>query len=54
MYKYGVYLFDILITWFLLTQILIINKLFTKGHKLFLERMPNHPEIKKKFIMEGS
>ena len=33
----GVYLYDILFTWFLLTQILMINKLFTKGHKNFLE-----------------
>ena len=43
---YDVYLFDILFTWFLLTQILMINKLFTKGHKIFLERMTNHLEIK--------
>ena len=26
---YDVYLFDVLFTWFLLTQILMINKLFT-------------------------
>ena len=32
---YDVYLFDKLFTWFLLTQILMINKLFTKGHKFF-------------------
>ena len=41
-----VYLYDILFTWFLLTQILTINKLFTKGHKIFLEKMTNHREIK--------
>ena len=39
------YLFDILFTWFRLTQILIINKLFTKGHKIFLQRMTNYLEI---------
>ena len=43
---YEVYLFDILFTWFLLTQILMINKLFTEGHKIFLERITNHLEIK--------
>ena len=45
---YDDYLFDILFTWFLLTQIhvLLINKLFTKGHKIFLERMTKHLEIK--------
>ena len=43
---YDAYLFDILFTWFLLTQILMITKLFTKGHKIFLERMTNHLEIK--------
>ena len=32
---YDVYLFDILFTWFLLTQILMIKKLFTKSHKIF-------------------
>ena len=37
---YDVYFFDILLTWFLLTQILMINK-------IFLERMTNHLEIKK-------
>ena len=42
---YDLYLFDILFTWFLLTQILMINNLFTKGHKTFLERMTNHLEI---------
>ena len=42
---YDVYLYDILFTWFL-TQILMINKLFTKIHKIFLERMTNHLEIK--------
>ena len=43
---YDVYLFDILLTWFLLTQILI-NKLVTKGrHKILLERIANHLEIK--------
>ena len=46
MYEYDVSLFDILIAWFLLTQILMINKLLTKGHNAFLERMPNHLEIK--------
>ena len=38
-----------LFTKFLLSQILemlIINKLFTKCHKTFLERMTNHLEIK--------
>ena len=44
--SYNVYLFDILLTWFLLTQILMINKLFTKGHTIFLERMTYHLEIK--------
>ena len=43
---YTVYLFDILFVWFLKTQILMINKLFTEGHKIFLERMTNHLEIK--------
>ena len=43
--RYDVYLFDILITWFLLTQILMINKLFIKGDKVSLERMTNHLEI---------
>ena len=43
---YDVYLFHILFTWFLLTQIIMIKKLFTKGHKIFLERMANHLEIK--------
>ena len=43
---YDVYLFDILFAWFLLTQILMINKLFTEGHKIFLERMTNRLEIK--------
>ena len=43
---YDVYLFDILFTWFLLTQILMKYKLLTKGHKIFLERMRNHLEIK--------
>ena len=37
---------EILFTWFLLTQILMKNKLFTKGHKIFQERMTNHLEIK--------
>ena len=45
------YLFDILFTWFLLTQILMIHKLFTKGHKIFLEIMTNHLETNKEFIM---
>ena len=43
---YDVYLFDILFTWFLFAQILMINKLFTKVHKIFLERMTNHLESK--------
>ena len=43
---YDVYLFDMLFAWFLLTQILIINMLFNKGHRIFLERMTNHLEIK--------
>ena len=42
---YDAYLFDILFTWFLLTKISMIIKLFTKFHKLFLERMTNHLEI---------
>ena len=29
-----------------MTQILMINKLFTEGHKIFLERTTNHLEIK--------
>ena len=41
-----VYLFDMLFTWFLLTQILMIKMLFTKGHRIFLERMTNHLDIK--------
>ena len=32
---FDVYLFDILFIWFLLSQILMINKLFTEGHKIF-------------------
>ena len=43
---YDVYLFDILFAWFLLNQLLVINKLFTKGHKIFLEGMTYHLEIK--------
>ena len=43
---YGDDLFDILFTWFPLTQILTINKLFTEGHKIFLEGKTNHQEIK--------
>ena len=46
LYMYDVYLFDILFTWFLLTQILMIYKLLTKGRKIFLEKMRNHIEIK--------
>ena len=42
---YDVYLFDILFTWFLLTKILMIYKLFTEGHNTFLEIMTNHLEI---------
>ena len=42
---YDVYLFDILISLFLLTQILMTNKLFTKGHTIFLERKTNQTEI---------
>ena len=41
---YDIDLSDILFTWFLLAQILMINKLFTKVHKIFLERMTNHLE----------
>ena len=43
---YDVYLFDILFTWFLLTQILMINKLCIKGHNIFLERMTKQLETK--------
>ena len=43
---YDVYLFHILFPWFLLTQILMINKIFTKGHTIFLERMTNQLGIK--------
>ena len=43
---YDVYFFDILFTWFLLIQLLMINKLFTEGHKIFLERPTIHLEIK--------
>ena len=49
---YGVYLFDILFTWFLLTKILMISKLFTKDKNDCLERMTNHLEIQK--IYHGS
>ena len=44
---YDVYLFDILFTWFLLTQMLMLNMLFTKSNKTFLERVANHQEINK-------
>ena len=39
------YLFDILFAYFLLTQILMINKLFTMVIR-FLVKMTNHLEIK--------
>ena len=46
---HDVYLFDILLLlfFFLLTKILMINKLFIKGHKIFLERMTKHLETNK-------
>ena len=51
---YDAYMNDMLFNWFLFTQIMTMNTLFTKGHKILLERMTKHLDIKKKIIIEGS
>ena len=54
---YDVYLIDMLFTKFLLTkilEILMVNKLLTLITRCFLEKMTNHPKIKKYSIKEHS